>query len=230
MKNFFGILFGLILIVNTTFAMNFSQPVEIGGIGFPVQSPYRYYLVEGATFNSGKPYEESPKFAKKKVTYKEGIAIFGNGNDALYCQYVYAVPPSNSDVWKYAIKFGGKNNYVVSTESQYKKIYRIDTNEGLTLYFMFRSSGSEHINIIGRQKDSKWVSYVDSDTLTDKFFGGKQSYKSSDGVHYNKLRVENDTIIIPYIYMAQYKTVAEGEFRFKWDESAQWFGIEQVIY
>lgn len=114
--------------------MTFSQLVELGGIGFPIQSPYRYYLVDGASYNSGKPYTETPQHAKKRTTYKEGIAIFGDDESKLYCKYVYAVPPSESDTWKYAIKFGGKDNYVISIESQYKTIYRIDTDEGLTLY------------------------------------------------------------------------------------------------
>ena len=232
MKKFFGLLVMLMMIASNCLAMTFSQPVKLGGIGFPTQSPYRYYFVDGATYNSGKPYVETPQLAEKRTNYKEGIAVFGEDKSALYCKYILALAPSKSDAWKYAIKFGGKNNYIISTESQYKKIYRIDTDEGLTVYSIVRISGSERINIIGRQNDGKWVSYIDSKTLSDKFFGGNEAYKASDGVHYDEPQFLNDTIIIPYNFSSVMgrNSVSKGEFRFKWDDKAQWFGIEQVIY
>ena len=232
MKKIFGLIVTLMMISANCFAMTFSQPVKIGGIGFPTQSPYHYYLVDGATFNNGKSYTENPKFADKRTTYKEGTAVFGNGNDALYCQYSYSVPSANSDDWRHSFKFGGKNNYIISIESQYKKIYKIDSNEGLTIYSIVRISGSEQINIIGRQKDGKWVSYINTEILTNKFFGGKQAYKAAAGVHYETPEVQNDTIIIPYDFssVSGRSITTKGEFRFKWDDKAQWFGIEQIIY
>ena len=98
------------------------------------------------------------------------------------------------------------------------------------MYSILQFSGSEQINIIGRQKDGKWVSYIDSSVLTDKYFNGLQSYKSSDGVHYDSPQIKDDTLIIPYEYQIQFKVVTKGEFRFKWDDKAQWFGVEQVVY
>ena len=229
-KKFFGLTLMLLVIASNCFAMTFSQPVKIGGIGFPVQTPYRYHLVDGASYNSGTPYTEAPEFAKKRTTYKDGIAVFGSGENALYCQYKQAKASATSDDWRYALKFGGKNNYVIAIENQYKYIFKIDTDEGLTLYSIVRNSGSERINIIGRQKDGKWVSYIDSEILTKNFFGGNQAYKSTDGAHYSSPKFENDTIIIEYKYQVKYNITEEGEFRFKWDDKAQWFGIEQVVY
>jgi len=230
MKKILGLMLMLIFIASNCFAMTFSQPEKIGGIGFPVQTPYRYYVVDGASYNSGIPYTEDPKFAKKRTTYKEGIAVFGSGKNALYCKYSQATPSATSDDWRYSFKFGGKNNYIIAIENQYKNIFKIYTDEGLTLYLIERNSGSERINIIGQQKDGKWVSYIDSDILTNKFFGGKQSYKMHDGVHYLKPKIQSDIIIIPYKYQLQLKVVSEGEFRFKWDDAAQWFGIEHIVY
>lgn len=221
MKKILGLTLMLIFIASNCLAMTFSQPEKIGGIGFPVQTPYRYYLVNGASYNSGTPYTEQ---YNGKITYKEGIAVFGNGEKALYCQYVHALN------WKYAFKFGGKNNYVIAIDSQYKKIYKIDTDEGLTLYLIERNSGSERINIIGRQKDGKWVSYIDSEKLSQIYFEGKEAYKSNDGVHYYSPQVKSDSIVIPYKFQLNHNIINSGEFRFKWDEAAQWFGIEKVDY
>lgn len=226
MKKIFFTLFALTIFSTDCFAMTFSQPVKIGGIGFRIQAPYHGYEVDGATKNNGESYFENGKLIKTPFyTYTKGIAQWGTGNNALFCNYLRSTKENGS-----FIKFGGKNNYVVSLESQYKKIYKIDTNEGLTLYSIVRISGTERINIIGRQKNGKWVSYVDSETLTNKYFSGKQAYKAHDGVHYGEPLVQKDTIVIPYKYQLQFRVAAEGEFRFKWDDAAQWFGIEQVVY
>ena len=231
MKKFLVILGALMIFSSNCLAMTFSQPIKIGGIGFPIQAPYNGYIVKGATKNSGQPYLEKSEWIETPTyTYKKGVAQWGNGINALFCDYTYSVPPSNSDAWKTAIKFGGKGNYIIATSSIYKDIYRIDSNEGLTIYSILQFSGSEQINIIGRQRNGKWVSYIDSSILTDRYFNGQQSYKASDGVHYDNPQVKNDTLIIPYKYQIQFKVVTKGEFRFKWDNKAQWFGIEQVVY
>ena len=89
--------------------MTFSQPVKIGGIGLPIQAKYNGYIVKGATKNTVQPYLEKSKLIRTPTyTYKEGIAQWGNGSNALFCDYTYAVPPLNSDAWKTAIKFGVK--------------------------------------------------------------------------------------------------------------------------
>ena len=228
MKKIFLILTALIIFSSNCFAMTFSQPVKIGGIGFPTQAPYHGYEINGATKNNGESYLENSTLIKNPFyTYTKGNAQWGIGNNALYCNYLWDSKGSGS-----FIKFGGKNNYIISTEGQYKRIYRIDTDEGLTVYSIVSISGSEHINIIGRQKDGKWVSYIDSVILTHKYFGGKQAYKASDGVHYKTPEIQNDTIIIPYDFSSVNgrSITTKGEFRFKWDEKAQWFGIEQVVY
>ena len=112
MRKFFTLMF-VILVMSSTccFAMTFSQPVEIGGIGFPVQSPYHGYIVKNATQNDGESYYENSNLIKTPIyTYKKGIAQWGNDEAALYCDYVFKSNDSS-------IKFGGKNNYIISTES-----------------------------------------------------------------------------------------------------------------
>ena len=222
MKKIFLILVALTIFSSNCFAMIFSQPVEVGEIGFPIQSPYHGYVVKGAKYNDGVPYHENEKFiGKPMTTYTEGTARFGVGEDALYCVYKYG---DNS-----YIKFGGKNNCTISI-SGHNTIYKINTDRGLTLYMMRLHSGTSHFDIIGRQKDGRWFYYIDTLKISGDYFNGQETYKSSDGVIYEEPKFQNDVIIIPYKYQSKFKIVARGEFRFKWDETAQWFGIEQVVY
>ena len=233
-KIFVAVVVSVLFVAQTALAMTFQQPVEIGGIGFPIGAPYHGYVIKGATQNDGKPYNEPNTHLANKVSYQNGTAQFGDGADALYCQYVYAVPPSKNDDWKYALKFGGKNNYAVALDSIYKMIFKIDTDEGLTLYMLNAQSGTPHINIIGRQKDGKWVSYIDTRKISEIYFGGNEAYKGNDGVSYDRHpQFQGDTIIIPYTCYARNgggRVLSQGEFRFKWNDAAQWFGVEQIIY
>ncbi len=200
--------------------MNFSQPVKIGCIGHYFQSPYEGLPIGGESYNSGKPHTERSGLGNAK-TYEVGIARFGNDSDALYCYYNY-----QDD----SIKFGGKDNHVLSTGKGYSEIYKIDSDEGLTLY-VIDTTRFGGFNIVGRQKNGDWFSYVDGKLITDKFFNGKMAYNAIGGVLYGKVKVKDDTIIIPYWYqldegIEQYK----GELRFKWDDAAQCFDIEKIVY
>ena len=210
----------MFLLSENVSAMTFSQPVEIGYIGHYFQSPYEGMPISGESYNSGKIYPEREGIGNGG-TYVVGIARFGNGSNALYCSY-----DCNDDY----LKFGGQNNYVVSLGRGAKKIYRIDSDEGLTLYVIdtFRFGG---IDIIGRQKNGKWFSYVDSDVLTDKYFNGKMAYQWIGGVLYGRVHVAGDTVTIPYSYQLDGgEMIEEGELRFKWDDAAQGFSIEKVVY
>ena len=217
-KNFlvmviFAVMF---LLSENVSAMTFSQPVKIGYIGH-YRDPYEGMPISGESYNSGKLYPERKGFEGK--TYVVGIARFGNGSNALYCSY---------DCNDRYLKFGGQDNYVVSLGDGDKKIYRIDSDEGLTLYVLDEVS---FVNIIGRQRDGKWVVYVRGDILTDKYFNGKMAYNGWEGVQYGKFKVERDTVTIPYSYQLDGgEMIEEGELRFKWDDAAQGFSIEKVVY
>ena len=43
----------------------------------------------------------------------------------------------------------------------------------------------------------------------------------------SRVRTDGDTLIINY---GNWRSREYGEFRFRWDENAQWFGIEQIVY
>ena len=227
MKKFFaGMICGLLFIADSAFAMTFSQPVKIGEIGFPVQAPYQGFIVEGATSNSGKLYREENTFRGKPVmTCKKGTAIFGSGEDALYCKYDF-----DAEISK-AMSFGGKNNFVLTGNGSFKNLFKIDNDSKLALYAIYHNYCVSHLNIIGKQKDGKWVVFLDSKKISEKYFGGKDSYKEEGGVIYDIPTCAGDTIVVTYRrWHWEGKSEAEGELRFKWDESAQWFGVEQVIY
>ncbi len=225
MKKFLGLTLMLMFIASNCFAMTFSQPVKIGSIGHYFQSPWEGLPISGESYNSGKPHNERRKLSDgtSAKTYEVGIARFGNGDDALYCSYNY------KDDY---LKFGGKDNYVLSIGRSAKKIYRIDSDEGLTVYVIdtLRFGG---FNIIGRQKNGNWFSYVNSKVMTDKYFNGKMAYKGSEGVVYHdgEVKVNGDTIIIPCHYQTERRSsVTESELRFKWDDKAQWFGVQHIVY
>lgn len=67
--------------------------------------------------------------------------------------------------------------------------------------------------------------------IAQTYFGGHIAYKQRGGVDYDEPKFQNDTIIVTYKnYTDIGKMINQGEFRFKWDEKAQWFSVEQVKY
>ena len=44
-----------------------------------------------------------------------------------------------------------------------------------------------------------------------------------------KVTCSNDELILTY-WIGGKQCIGKGEFRFKWDEAAQWFSVEQVAY
>lgn len=215
----------IIFMVGHCSAMEFSQPVYMGGIGFHIGGQEHGYLVDDASYNDGTIYKETNKFAAK-FSYIKGTAGWGNGEDALYCIYDSQATENNR------FKFGGKNNCTINIDGPYKHIYKISTNVGITLYMLNWASGISHYDIIGRQKDGKWVKYIDTNQISKTYFGGKEAYKLRGGVAYDKPQFEGDTIILNYKTYTEYdgKIINQGEMRFKWDDAAQWFSVEQIKY
>ena len=223
MKKFFFLLFAFLIISSNCFAMTFSQPAKIGEIGFPVQAPYHGFIVNGATKNEGVAYDENRKRnGKPLTTYVNGIACF----EKLYCKYNFKAKNFSE-----SISFGGKNNFVLTQDGSYKEIFSIGNELGIKLYVTYHIYCVTDLKIIGTQRDGKWVVYIDSKKISDKYFKGKDRYKEDGGILYDVPICAGDTIIVKYRRW-HWKGVSEpeGEFRFKWNETVQWFGIEQIIY
>lgn len=216
MRKFLIIVMALILITTNCSAMTFSQPVEIGQAGCPDQAPYAGVVIKGASANNGNYWtkdDPNPRKGNMK-TYGKGIARWGNGLDALYCRYNYETR---------SIEYGGQNNYIVNLGSSMRYISKIQTDEGTTLYSLFYGFHYSDVVIIGKRKDGKWVKYIDTSIIDEQYFGKNLFYM--DRPNYKKIIAEGDTIILKYKI---FKTKSEGEFRFKWNDKAQWFSVEQL--
>ena len=223
MKKFFiGVMLSVLFVANSALAMTFSQPVKIGEIGFPLQAPYHGYIVNGATQNDGTAYtEKMTSDGKPIITYTKGIARFGD----LYCKYNFE--NKNTDT----INFGGKNDFVLNMNATFKKIFSIGNDSALKLYAIYYNYCVTDLKILGTRADGKWVVYIDSGNLSDKYFGGKDGYKLDGGVLYDVPTCAGNTLIVKYRrWHWKGQSEPEGEFRFKWDDKAQWFGVEQVKY
>lgn len=195
------------------FAMEFSQPVEIGKLGI-MQAGGGGVYVEGADYNSGKFYT---KYRRDNTHgYEKGVARFGNEEDALYVHYSYG---------EY-LRLGGKDikntiddNILIST------IYRIKSDEGITLYSIYKTYGPEaDYFIIGRRADGRFIKYIDTEEITKRYFGWDGIGASP--IVYLDMYTQDDTLVIEYQRYGN-KQFIKGTFYFKWDDNAQWFGVEQ---
>ena len=227
MKKFFGVIFAALLLTNTALAMTFSQPVKIGEIGFPVQAPYNGFIVYGADNNTGTPYfEEGQTFKGAPLqTYQKGVATFGVGKDALFCDYDF-----ETQDFLHSLKFGGRGNYVLLSDMSFKDILKIETGENLTLYIFYHNYCTSHLNIIGINNGA-WQNYIDSKNISAQYFGGNDGYKMDGSVIYEIPICSGDKIIIPYHrWHWEGETETEGAIILKWNDAAQWFSIDKKIY
>lgn len=209
--------------------MTFSQPINLNA--YAVQSSIsnikRGFVIKNATRNEGDvSFKATSSFdGKMRTYYSKGIACFGESEDALYAHYDVKKDSRN-------VYFGSKNyNNTFPIfgmfEFQGENIYKINTDEGIVVYLI--ESGGEipglSYYLLGRRKDGIWVKYIDTDDIIKNYFG-------RTFLMCNLKKVNDNTIIFKFrsghrVSDAKY---IEGEFRFKWDEAAQWFGVEQVVY
>ena len=214
MRKILGLMmFICLLFSGNCFAMQFLQPIEIGAVGI-MQSGGGGVSIDGANYNSGKFYT---KYRKDNTRgYEKGIARFGDGEDALYLHYSY----------RGYLKFGGQDiNNTIEDNILISTIYKIKSNEGITLYPIYKTYGPEFdYLIIGRRADGRFVKYIDTREITKRYFGWNG--ESASPVMYRNLSVKNDTLIIEYQRYGNKQRI-QGKFYFKWDDKAQWFGIAQ---
>lgn len=144
---------------------------------------------------------------------REGVAIFGNNHGKLY------------------IHFGNGNFFKVGSESilntvdtrlAYTTIYQITTDSDLVLYAIEECEPTGDYTIVGQRADGKFVKFISTEDIKLQYFG--RIYGTYQLAH---IKVLGDKIVIPFGKEWRYPI---GEFVFKWDESAQWFSIEKVVY
>ena len=224
MKKFLSAMTATLLISNSALAMQFTQPVQIGQIGFPVQAPYSGFIITGTTENTGTPHIEEGHFLNDGTplkTYAKGVASW----DKLFCDYDF-----ESDDFLHSLQFGGKNNYVLSSDMSFKDIFKIDSDENLTLYVFYHNYCTTHLNIIGLNGGA-WQNYIDSKNISETYFDGNDGYKLDGSVIYDKPTCEFDRIVIPYRrWHWEEESATEGVIVLTWDAAAQWFKIDKMAY
>lgn len=213
-----GVIISMMLFANTAAAMTFSQPVKIGGAvrwnqtgGFMVIDATDN-IVEEVFLRNGKAHN-----------FARGVAKFGNETNAVYEHYDTSM---NFDTVK--VGDSDKNNTISISATTNSIIYEI-VNDSRLDFYMIKTGYDIHEDdgyiILGRNLNGRFVKYFDTYEIRKNFFGDYTS------VAFGDIKFKGDTIIIIYEKQtSNYRYARIGEFRFKWDDAAQWFGVEQVIY
>ena len=209
MKKILWILLGLMLMSNVSFAMNFSQQKKIGSI---FVTPSSGIIFEGVSYNSGTSIG---KFQNEK-TYETGVARWGDEENGLYVLY-----------GKYQFNFGGKNKNFFLYINADVVVEKINTDREIVMYMLANGGSDIRLNnyyLLGKLKNGTWVKYFNAKELFAKYFGEDRS------IYLSNYSIKHDVIIINVEKMNRGNRLKIGELRFKWDEKAQWFGIEKIDY
>ena len=244
MKSFFGVSIMMLMIASNCLAMTFSSPVKTGFSVWWIQGGGGIN-VENATKNNGDFYQHNIPNGKKiiydgsnqgGIRYGKGVAYFGDGNDALYAHYNGYNIRNDS-----FIHFGSndiKNTIPISAFVFGEEIFKINTNAGITFYMIHTSydlPDETWWTLIGRRNDGVWLKYFESVKIIEQYFGKQGNVWDGKSICCDKFKIVGDTIVIEYsLYHKNVDTRGElikiGEFRFKWDEEAQWFSVGNVQY
>ena len=235
MKKFLVILGALLIIFSSNcFAMTFSQPVKIGEVG---GLPSGGFSIKGASYNDGSSYKNG-QFDKEwnEKLYERGIAIFGDKMNPLYMHYDCSMNKNRQYADMYSPKFGNKNGTkfvsLGAGEGETVHISQIKNDGDITLYLLCGEgsvAGTVNYVLLGVRPDGVWLKYFDSREITKKYFG--ENINLMKKPWYKDFICQRNTLIMKYDrYRDPKGYVNEGEFRFKWDDKAQWFGMEQVVY
>ena len=214
----FAIMF---LLSESVSAMTFSQPVKIGG-GVRWSQVGGFYVSDDAKSNS---VEKNYYRSGKVHGFSKGVAQFGTGKNIVYEHYDY-------EKYKTAILIGGENETntfkLESIENGF--IYFVENDTPIEIY-MIQLGNDIHEEdgylIFGKRADGHFVKYFDTYEITKKFFD------KWGAVAWGDIYFRGDTITIVYEKRNESKRYGyykAGEFRFKWDDAAQWFGVEHIVY
>ncbi len=210
----------------TCMAMRFSEPEKIGGVG---SIGFGMIGLTNPTHNTGKNFKKTQNglFCKGQ---SKGVALFGDEKDGIYFHYdTYKEP---------ALWAGGKDLANTIKVSCYNsdEIHRIKTDQGITLFpILLDGDITSSFVILGKLRDGTFVKYIDSYIIGENYLGNEDNAnygiydKDTKEINLN-LKVAGDTIIVYYHQAWPRENNNYGEFRFKWDDKAQWFGVEQIIY
>lgn len=215
----------MLIVTNVCSAMNISQPEKIGEI---IGINFDGFKFKQKLTNDGDIRHANPNGAH---AYGKGIATFGNNTKRLYLHYqTYGYYNKSPQISKYG---GISPDNAIQIDTLDNKIFMLKTNENITLYIIYSDydlPGEDDYTLIGERQDGRFVKYLETDKIFEQYYG-----KNNKVVQYVKdVEVQGDTIIFKYGKW-DWNTRpgpkdAVGEIRCKWDENAQWFAVENVVY
>ena len=211
--------------------MTFSQPEKIGEV---ILAPMGIFDIRGYTSHQGRLCT-IPAYKHLKY-YEKGLAKFGNGIDALYFHYDsnQMITTPDSKYPEVFSKFGSNDikNTIQDVPGIPTIIWLIKTNSEMTFYMIEHGSAAgfgSSSTLIGKNKNGIFIKYFDTYKVKDVYLG--ENKHRGIGDEWNRFFFQDDTIVIRYgKYERSNVFKAIGEFRFKWDDVAQWFGVEHIIY
>ena len=225
-KNFFVVLSAIVLIgviyfstMRSCSAITFYQLVKIGDVG---QNDSYGISIEGAS----EIKAVQGKSLGKYESYSKGKARFGQ---SLYFYFDHdklrEIGRYDSEITDEISRFGSSNPansvpiFVLEGGTQ---IYQIKNDQGRELYLFITETARMDEVVAGTTKDGKWVKFIDSNDFRIKY----PSDMGRWGHFICKLR--NDTLILECQGWSDRSKIRE--FRFKWNDSTQWFDVEKIFY
>lgn len=220
----------IFFLTNVASAMNFSQPVKVGTI---VAANIGGFAFGDGVYNTGSLAPNAIRGA-----YEKGIARFSEGQDALYFHYYTGTYKNKYN--DQVMMFGSKNiNNAIKVPIMVADVAKITNDKSMTMYVIHNFYDLPEENsytLVGLNKEGKWVKYFDTDSIAKQYFGKPERVWSDNSIWFDTWICQGDTIIMQYsryhrgLKNSRSGYVIEGEFRLKWDDKAQWFSIEQVVY
>lgn len=212
-------------------AMRFESTTELGNIAS--LPPYGAFIIEGANSNNGQLSTETAYKAGNE--YAKGVATFGNGENILYVHYnngyVYtedfAENVFRSKELANSCKMGGSNiedTIILPMGFPHScSIYQVHNNSDIKMYLLEYDKGAvPSYKLIGKRQDGKWVKYFET-TAAEQYYGMNLAFC-------HKFYLNNDSIVFEYgkYDIVEKKFVTHTELRFIWNDSDQWFGVENI--
>lgn len=189
--------------------MQFSQPVRIGTLDYSEAGNH----IRNIAKNSSKVLRNTDT----------GISEFGTGEDIIYIHYAPRQEPYFGDKNK-------NNAFQIKVGLYGEDIFQIKNNSKIKFYILQNVEATEGVRnyiCLGKREDGKFVKYFETNDMLKQYFGIVGL--SRKGHYVKKIYCKGDTIIVEYMNWIEFNKV-QGEFRYKWDEKAQWFSVEQIKY
>ncbi|WP_294156905.1 hypothetical protein [uncultured Selenomonas sp.] len=238
----------LLLTASDALAMTFSQPVEIGLVG---GTPPGGLTIDGANWNNGSLFHISwqghdDTTFQGDTLYKKGVAQFGDEAAPLYFYYDWdpakcrgKARMTSATAFDSCCVFSDKNQTKTKAkgmdEGDSCTIFRIPTNDHRVLYLLKYTgcvAGLETYVLMGYQSNGTFVKYFDTSEILPGYYGTDRQRRRY--IWLENAYCQGDTIVVEYLDTYQKKHYNRndrtGAFRFRWDDNAQWFGVEHVFY